>query len=151
LYREEKERVKRSHYQIVWLLRKGCTSAEVKEVSGYSLPWIRAIAKRYNQEGPSGLGDKRLKAPGGHCILNETQQQELYEALLSPHPQEGLWNSRLVAEWIYQKTGRKVHAQRGWEYLKRLGFSLKRPRPRQRQADATEQADFKKSSSWSPS
>jgi transposase len=97
------------------------------------------------------LGDKRLQAPGGHFILNETQQQDLYEALLKAHPQEGLWNSRLVAEWIYAKTGRAVHPQRGWAYLKRLGFSLKRPRPRHRQADASEQAEFKKSSSWSPS
>lgn len=140
-----------SLYQIVWLLAKGHPTREVAELCGYSLDWVRKLARRYNQGGPEALGDKRRDHPGGQFILNEKERQELYQALLTSHPDEGLWNSRLVAEWIYQKTGRKVHPQRGWEYLKRLGFSLQRPRPHHRKADAQEGEAFKKTSCWSPS
>jgi transposase len=52
-----------------------------------------------------------------------------------------------VAEWIYEKTGREVRPQLGWDYLKRLGFSLQRPRPRHRKANEEKQEAFKKTSS----
>ncbi len=149
LYREAEDPVRRSHYQIIWLLAKGHNSEEVAEATGYCLDWIRKLVRRYNREGPEALGDKRQKHPGGKAILSSEQQQELYQALLEPHPNEGLWNSRLVAEWIYDKTGRKVRAQLGWDYLKRLGFSLQRPRPRHRKADKETQEEFKKTSFWS--
>lgn len=56
-----------------------------------------------------------------------------------------MWNSRKVAEWIEEKTGKRgVRAQRGWEYLKKLDRSLKVPRPRHRKADQKEQEAFKK-------
>jgi hypothetical protein len=45
-YRQSKDSVERSQYQIVWLLRSGKTTQEVSEVTGYSLRWIRIIAKR---------------------------------------------------------------------------------------------------------
>ena len=151
LYRETKDPIKRSHYQIIWLLSKGHKIREVAEVTGYSQDWIGKLAKRYNQHGPDSLGDKRHDHPGGKTILTQEQQQQLRAALLKPHPSEGLWNSRLVAEWVFEKTGRRVHPQRGWEYLKRLGFSRQKPRPRHEQASGEKQEAFKKSSSWSPS
>jgi hypothetical protein len=41
-----------------------------------------------------------------------------------------MWNSRKVGEWIEAMTGKAVSKkQRGWEYLRKLGHSLKAPRP----------------------
>lgn len=40
-------------------------------------------------------------------------------------------------------TGRKIHAQRGWEYLKRAGYSLQIPRPHHHKADRDKQEAFK--------
>ncbi len=42
-----------------------------------------------------------------------------------------------------KQLGRKIHPQRGWEYLKRMGFSLQIPRPRHHKADLTQQEAFK--------
>jgi len=49
-----------------------------------------------------------------------------------------------VAAWIKDKTGRQVHPQRGWEYLKRLGGTLLVPRARHAKANQAEQDAFKK-------
>jgi hypothetical protein len=40
-----------------------------------------------------------------------------------------MWSSSKVARWIEQKTGhRGVRAQRGWEYLRKLGNSPQVPK-----------------------
>ncbi len=70
----------------------------------------------------------------------------LSEVLGGPAPDGGLWTGPKVAAWIEEKTGTKTHPQRGWVYLKRLGFSLRRPRPRHAKADPEEQETFKKTS-----
>lgn len=55
-YREASDGVKRSHYQIVWLLSQGKLTREVTEATGYKAEWIRRIAGRYNQLGEEGWG-----------------------------------------------------------------------------------------------
>lgn len=148
-YRNAQDPVERSHYQIAWLIAFGKTTTEVMEVTGYSRGWIQQLSRRYNRGGPQALGDRRYRNPGGtdRALLDPDQREELSEALKEPPPDGGMWNSRKVAEWIEQRTGRErgtVRAQRGWEYLKRLDHSLKVPRPRHRKADAGEQESFKK-------
>jgi len=39
-YRQAKDPVERSHYQIIWLLAQGKLSQEVASVTGYSRIWI---------------------------------------------------------------------------------------------------------------
>jgi hypothetical protein len=43
-YREAKDPVLRSHYQILWLISEGKTTREVMEVTGYSRGWIQELA-----------------------------------------------------------------------------------------------------------
>lgn len=123
-YRQAKDPVERSHYQIVWLLASGKTTQEVAQVTGYSLDWIRKIVRRYNQLGPDGLGDRRHENPGGEPLLSEDQQAQLWQALHGPAPDGGLWNSRKVAEWISAQIDRPVAMQRGWDYLQQMGLRL---------------------------
>jgi transposase len=147
-YRRSRDPVERTHYQIVWLLSEGKTTREVMEVTGYSRGWVQQLAKRYNVGGPGALGDRRHQNPGGkqRALLTEDQQRELSAALKEPPSDGGMWNSRKVAEWIEKHTGRYgVRAQRGWEYLRRLGNSPQVPRPAAAQADPAEQEAFKKS------
>jgi transposase len=129
--RKAKDPVLRSHYQIVWLINEGKTTAEVMEATGYSRGWIQQLARRYNAEGPEALGDRRHHNPGAtdRALLDQDRQLELAEALKEPPPDGGMWNSRKVGEWIEQKTGKAVSnkKQRGWEYLKKLRQSPKVP------------------------
>ena len=50
-YRRARDGVEHSQGQIIWRLAGGATSQEVGEVTGYSLPWIRTLAKRDNARG----------------------------------------------------------------------------------------------------
>jgi len=150
-YRKAKDPVERSHRQIVWLLSEGRTTREVCEVTGYSPGWVRQIARRYNERGVEGLGDRRHSNPGARerALLDEEGQAELREALLEgPPPGGGMWSGPKVARWIEQRNGlEKVHVQRGFEYLRKVGMSPQLPRPSNAQgANASEQEAFKKSS-----
>ncbi len=151
LYRKAKDPVERSHRQIVWLLSEGRTTEEVCEVTGYSPGWVRQIARRYNEQGVEGLGDRRHSNPGarGRALLDEAGEAELLEALQEPPPASvggGMWSGPKVALWIAQRNGlEKVHVQRGFEYLRKVGFSPQVPRPSSVRAEPEEQEAFKKS------
>lgn len=149
-YREARDPVQRSHYQILWLMAEGKTTTEVMEVTGYRRGWIQQLARRYNAGGPDALGDRGHHNPGARprALLDQDQQEELAQALGNPPPDGGMWNSRKVGEWIESKTGKVVASkkQRGWDYLKSLGNSPKVPRPHHQKADKAEQEGFKKDS-----
>jgi transposase len=93
-YRQAKDGVERSHYQIIWLLASGRSSAEVSEITGYSLSWIYELVWGYNSIGPESLGDKRHEHPGGKTLLDDIQQAQLWQVLQSPPEDGGLWNGR---------------------------------------------------------
>jgi transposase len=75
-------------------------------------------------------------------LLNEDERRELAEALEGLAPDGGSGAGK-AALWIERKTGKKTYPQRGWAYLKRLGYSLKSPRPRHHKADPDAQEAFK--------
>jgi transposase len=143
-YRRATDPVARSQWQIVWLLSSGTPTAEVARVTGYSINWVRELARRYREEGPPGIGDRRHTNPGAAPLLTREQQEQLRAALRGPAPDGGLWTCRSVANWMSQTLGRPVSVQRGWEWMRRLGFTPQRPRPRETRADPAAQEAFKK-------
>jgi transposase len=154
LYRKAKDPVERSHLQIVWLLSEGTRTEEVSEVTGYSPGWVRKIARRYNEWGVDALGDRRHSNPGAkqRALLDESGEEELLEALQGAPPGappasvgSGMWSGPKVALWIAQRNGlEKVHVQRGFEYLRKVGMSPQVPRPANARADTSEKEAFKK-------
>jgi transposase len=150
LYREAKDPVLRTHLLMVWRMSVGDSVGEVARMVGYSQKWTRQIALRYESEGVEGLGDRRHGNPGAKesALLDEEGQARLRQALLEEAPPGGgMWSGPKVARWIEEKTGmEKVHAQRGWEYMRKVGMSPQVPRPSNAQgADAQEREAFKKS------
>lgn len=147
-YRKARDPVERSHYQIVWLLSEGRTTGEVCEVTGYSPGWVRRIARRYNEWGVEGLGDRRHANPGAkeRALLDEEGEAQLLEALSGPPPGGGMWSGPKVARWIERRNGlEKVHVQRGFEYLRRVGYTPQVPRPANAKGvDPQEREAFKK-------
>jgi transposase len=150
LYRKATDPVLRTHLLMVWRISLGDSVGEVARMVGYSQKWTREIAKRYESEGVEGLGDRRHGNPGAkeRALLDEEGQGRLREALLKEAPPGGgMWSGPKVARWIEQKTGlqKKVHAQRGWEYLRKVRMSPQVPRPSNAQeADSDEREAFKK-------
>jgi transposase len=149
-YRKAKDPVERSHLQIVWLLSEGQRTQEVCEVTGYSIGWVRRVARRYNERGVEGLGDRRHTNPGAkqRALLDEAGEAELVEALQGPPPASvggGMWSGPKVARWIARRNGlQSVHAQRGFEYLRKVRYSPQVPRPSNARAKDSEKEAFKK-------
>lgn len=146
-YRTAQDPIARSHWQIIWLLARGQPTATVAEVTSYTVNWVREIARRYREDGPDGLGDRRQANPGAAPLLDAAQQAQLQTALGGAAPDGGLWTGRKVAAWMSGQLGRPVGEQRGWEYVRKLGFTPQRPRPRATRADSDAQAAFKKGGS----
>ncbi len=143
-YRTAREASERSHYQMLWLLSTGKTTREVGEITGYSVAWIYELVRGYNRYGAESLGDKRKQNPGASPLLDDQQQALLWQALQEPPADGGLWTGPKVAAWMGELLGRKVYPQRGWEYLKTLGYVRRRPRPASVESDENEQREWKK-------
>lgn len=143
-YRQSSEPVERTHWHILWLMKEGHTPDQVAQDVGYTARWVRTIVHRYNQQGEQGIGNHRLTLPGATPLLTLEQQHELQQALEAPPEDEGLWNGPKVALWMQERLGRPVDPRRGWEYLRRLGYSTRVPRRQHAQADRATQEAFKK-------
>ena len=150
LYRKAVDPVLRTHLLMVWRMSLGDSVGEVARMVGYSQKWVREIARRYEERGVEGLGDRRHGNPGAkeRALLDEEGQARLRKALLEEAPPGGgMWSGPKVARWIEEKTGvQKVHVQRGWEYMRKVGMSPQVPRPSNARADASEREAFKKDS-----
>jgi transposase len=145
-YRGEREAVRRSHLQVIWLLLSGEAASVVARVTGFSVRWVEKLVARWNAEGPDGLGDRR-RGNGASPVLDAAGLAALAASLDEAPEDGGLWSGRKVAGWMSVYLGRPVDPKLGLDYLHRLGFSRQRPRPRHAKAAGPEaQEAFKKTS-----
>jgi len=113
----------RRRWQVIGLLADSASQAEIVAATGYRPRTIRQIVQRYREYGPASLADGRQRNMGVAPILSEELRRELRQALQKRAPDGGVWTGPKVARWIAARTGKRVHRQRGWEYLRRLGGS----------------------------
>src|SRR3954451_18821885 len=66
-YRAARSPIERSHLQVVWLLSRDRSEREVAQVTGYGRRWVGEVARRYEEGGPDGLGDRRRGEGGGRA------------------------------------------------------------------------------------
>src|SRR5919206_3941091 len=132
-YRAARDVTEARHYQAIWLLAQGRTFLEVGAVLAFAPRWVEELAARYNASGPEALGDQRRHNGRAASLLTEAVLAALAERVQAPPEDGGLWSGPKVAAWIAAHLGLpKVHAQRGWEALKRIGWSIQAPRSRRR-------------------
>ena len=136
------------HFQTIWLLAKGHSTGEVAAMTSFGQRWIEQLLERYNAFGPSALGDLRRGNGAPAKVLTPELLQRLRVRLGEPPPDGGVWTSGKVARWMADELGlEKVAAQRGWEALKAIDWSIQKPRPlNPKAATAPEQDGFKKKS-----
>ena len=144
-YRTAKEPNERTWWQILWLLAQGRTATELSAVIGYRAYWIGQIAKRYNEEGPAGMHNRRhTTSYRPSPVLSPALQEELRTVLAEAAARNERWTGHDVATWMAERLGRPVSYRLGWSYLVRLKHSPQVPRPRHALADPEQQAIFKK-------
>src|SRR5919112_4652874 len=144
-YRVARDVTEARHFQAIWLLAQGRTVLEVSEILSFVPRWVEELAQRYNAFGPAALGDLRRRNGKAASLLTEAVLAALAKRLKEPPEDGGLWSGPKVAAWMARHLGlAKVHPQRGWEALRRIGWSPEAPRPRHaRAATAEEQAALK--------
>ena len=149
-YRAARDVTEARHFQAIRLLAQGRTVLEVAEVLSFVPRWVTQLAARYNAAGPEALGDRRRRNGRAASLLTQDVLAALAKRLKEPPADGGLWSGPKVAAWMARHLGlARVHPQRGWEALQRIGWSPQAPRPRHARAATPEQrAAFKGGSRW---
>jgi transposase len=144
-YRAAPDVTEARHFQAIWLLAQGRTVLEVSEVLAFVPRWVTQLAARYNASGPEALGDRRRRNGKAASLLTEGALSALAARVRTPPEDGGVWSGPKVAAWMARHLGlAQVHPQRGWEALRRIGWSIQAPRPRHARAATPEQrAAFK--------
>ena len=140
----------RMRWHAIWLLadtEHPRTPREVADIVGCTADCVQKLHRHYNADGEAALRDKR-KTNGGVPSLMRHSKHPLKKHFRHRLLIVGFWTGPKVAAWISGTLQRPVSAVTGWKYLRRLGWTLQRPRP-QHQAAATPEAQqtFKKTRS----
>jgi transposase len=143
----------RDRLRFILFMVQGFSLTEAASRAGFrSRRHAQLLRARYDRGGLDALAPikpKRPKNSGSKPLLDDAQRALLASALQGPAPDGGLWTGPKVARWIAAQTGRAfVGPQSGWNYLRKLGFVLRRPRPKHHKRDEAAQAVFKKP--WRP-
>lgn len=138
-YEAAADPVGKSHFHALWLLSCGYEVDEVAEILSFSPRWVRALIKRYNENGAEALGDQRAHNGTAPTILTPEALAALKERIKTPPDDGGLWTGPKIARWLAKFHGlRSVHNQRGWDALIAIGYSIQQPRPRHPDAASEE-------------
>jgi transposase len=138
-YRAARDVTEARHVQAIWLLAQGRSVLDVAAVLAFAPRWVVRLAARYNALGPEALGDRRRRNGKAASLLTPDLLAALAARVRTPPEDGGLWSGPKVALWMAAYLGlAKVHAQRGWEALKRIGWSVQAPRPRHARAATPE-------------
>ena len=138
-YKTAVDPIGKSHFHALWLLSCGYEIVEVAELLSFSPRWVRALLKRYNEDGAQALGDQRSHNGTKPTILTPDALAALRERIKTPPDDGGLWTGPKIARWLAKFHGvQAVHDQRGWDALIAIGYSLQQPRPRHPEAASDE-------------
>ena len=139
----------KARWQALWLMsqpEQPCSARQAAALVGLTADAVRKLVRRYNAAGPQAV-ERNPGGTGRVPRLTAAQQEQLQTELLGRAPDGGLWSGPKLARRIAELTGRPMHKATGWEWLRKLGFTPQRPRPRHAQAATVqEQAVWKKKS-----
>lgn len=125
-------------------LELGFTEADVADLLGVCRETVSRWWAAYAHGGVAALPHDRTGRPLGSGRSLSDEQAELIQGLLRSHSPEELgipaplWNRRAVRDLIRQRCGVRLAVRTVGLYLRRWGFTAKRPRRHARDQDAEE-------------
>ena len=146
-YQTSCDPVESRRWHLLWLVSEHETLTAAAAAIGLGYDYARRIVRIYNSDGVSSVRNRRRdKRPDqSRSLLNAHQLDDLKKRLKSPPADGGVWSGPKVARVMAQMLGREhVWPQRGWDYLKLLGYSCQEPRPEHVKGDAEAKTAFKK-------
>jgi len=143
LERVEKNADRAKRLRIIILGIEGWTAPSVAMAVGLTRRICQRWVRRYNDEGLSGLDDRRGREP--RLPLTPEQQEKVRQRLdAGPTAQDEVCSLR--GKDVQRILAQEFHLLRSlagvYHLLHRLGYSYLRPRPRHRKADPEKQAAF---------
>lgn len=133
--------------QIRWhaiLLKcQGYAHQDIARITQRKRKWVGEMIRRYNAGGPEALRDRRQEN-GSEPVLTDAEQDQLWQAVQHPPPDQGLWTGPKVVRWVNQQFGKSINDTTACRYLRHLHFSRQLPRPHHAQADPDAQDVLKR-------
>ena len=123
------------------MLEAGFTQVQVAQALGVGERQVRRWQKRFRRGGWKALEKRtRGRRPGEQEALTAAQQQRIVEAIRSKNPDQLripalLWTRSSVQDLIERWCGVRLEVGTVGRYLRRWGFTLKRPTRRALEAD----------------
>jgi transposase len=118
------------------LILQGWTSSQVAELFDVSCQSAVQWIQRLNNQGLSGLEEK--PRPGRPIRLDAKIQKQLEYTLMRDPRETGLsrnrWDGVAVVEYLQREHGVELKVRQAQRWIRRLGFSLRRPIYRYAQA-----------------
>lgn len=128
----------------------GFTEMEIADLLGIAHETVSRWWTAYRSGGPDALpGDRTGRPVGSGRILSDEQVRRIQDQIDNPSPEEvgissALWSRRAVRDLIRQESGIAMPVRTVGEYLRRWGYTAKRPRRHARQQDPEEVREWLK-------
>src|SRR5918997_6493193 len=139
-HRAARDATEARHLRAIWPPARGRSFLELAEAPAFVPRRVEELARRRDAFGPGALGDRRRRngraagPPTGAALSASAERAR------APPEDGGPWSGPEVAAWVARHLGsRKGHPRRGWEALRRTGWSVQAPRPRHPRAAAPDQ------------
>jgi len=136
----------------ILLILEGWKSSQIARLFDLTRWSVVKWIGRVNEKGLSGLEEKRRT--GRPCRLGEQIQKDLEKALEKDPREFGLkrnrWDGIVVIEYLERIHGVQLKVRQAQRWIRRLGFSLRRPIYRYAQATMEGVEEFRKTIKKTP-
>src|SRR4051812_50117105 len=99
-FRSARDPTAARHFQVIWLLARGHTIADVAAVTSFVPRWIGQLLAPYNAHGPEALGDLRRRNGSAPSVLRPELLARLPPRPASPPPGGGPWDGPHVGRSV---------------------------------------------------
>src|SRR3989304_4797839 len=119
--------------QIIRLRRQGRTNREIAQVVGVSEPHASAVWHKYQEGGKAAIRVKnRGRRNGEKKTLSDEQEREIQRLVIDKMPDQlklpfALWTREAIRQLIQQRFRVMMPIRTVGEYLKRWGFTVRKP------------------------